>query len=302
MLISILTPSYNRAHLLPRLFESLCRQTNHDFEWLVVDDGSIDNTKDVILEIANSQDRKKECGKEYLSVRYIQKENGGKHTAVNVGIEHALGELVFIADSDDMLVPDALEKVAQAYQYIKGNPLYGGVVGLDCIEDGKIVGNGLPQEAISCNAIDIRYRYHVTGDMKEVYRTEVMKEFSFPEIIGEKFSPEQLTWFRIAQKYQLYYFNQPIYMAEYQADGITASITKARMNSPIASMMCYAELCGYDIPLKEKVKAAINFYRFQACLTREHADRNRNMIPHLSIKWLWTKPLGRLMHKRDKRT
>lgn len=295
MLITILTPTYNRAKLLPRLFESLCKQTNYDFEWLVIDDGSVDNTKEVILQFIEKQEKKKETRKDFFSVRYIKKENGGKHTAVNLGVQNTLGELIFIADSDDMLMPNAVEKVAKAYQHIKENPQYGGVAGLDCFKNGNIVGNGLPHEAISCNAMDIRYKYHVTGDMKEVFRTEVMKEYPFPEIMDEKFSPEQLTWFRIAQKYQLYYFNHPIYIADYQEDGLTASITRSRMKSPIASMMCYAELSGYDVPKKEKIKASINYWRFWYCAN------NKEYCPKINYIWHVFKPLGLLMHIKDKK-
>lgn len=300
-MITVFTPTYNRANLLPRVYESLCNldlnfdvDFNQKLEWLMVDDGSTDNTREVVEEIYSKHTAP-------FAIRYIYKKNGGKHTAVNVGVQEAKGELFFILDSDDYLPSDALKIVAEEYTKIKDDAAIGGVAGLDCFVDGRVVGNGLPSESINCNAMDIRYKYHVTGDMKEVFRTEVLKEFPFPEIEGERFCPEALVWNRIAKKYKLHYFNKPIYIAEYQEGGITSGITRARMNSPIASMMTYAELFdsninsnpNFNLPFEQKVKAAINYWRFAFCAK----DRK------VKIKG-WGNllaPLGYLMHLRDRR-
>lgn len=293
-LITVLTPTYNRAHLLPRLYESLCPQTCKDFEWIVVDDGSADNTKNIVEEFIST------C--RTLLIKYYRKENGGKHTAVNLGIKKAQGELLFIADSDDMLPPDCIDTVAKEWMLVKDNKNIGGIAGLDInMKDGKLIGSGLPRESIDCNAIDIRYAHHVSGDLKEVFRTSVLREFPFPEIPGERFCPEQLNWFRIAQKYDLHYINKPVYLVEYESDGLTAGITMARMHSPIASMMTYAEMLGYGIPFKEKVKAAINYWRFRCCYRR--TEENKDVaIPRVSVFWSLFVPFGLLFHLKDKRT
>lgn len=295
MMITVFTPTYNRAHLLPRIYESLCgledplclplNGEESIFEWLIVDDGSTDNTREVVEEINSKHTAS-------FAIRYIYKRNGGKHTAVNVGVQEAEGELFFILDSDDYLPSDALKIVTEEYAKVKDAATIGGVAGLDRFADGRTVGNGLPCDSIDCNAMDIRYKYHVTGDMKEVFRTEVLKEFPFPEIKGERFCSEQVVWFRIAQKYKLHYFNKPIYIAEYQEGGITAGITRARMKSPIASMMCYAELNRYDVPFKQKVKAAINYWRFRLC-----SDSDRK--PTINPIWSIVLPIAYLMHRKD---
>lgn len=303
MLITIFTPAYNRADLLTRVYESLCRQTCMDFEWIVVDDGSTDNTRSLCESWMHSENLEvREDGFEgyfkdtpWMKFRYIYKKNGGKHTAINRGVKEAKGELFFILDSDDYLPVDALQIVADEYNKIKGDKSYAGIAGLDKFVDGRVVGNGLSCNYIDCNAMDIRYKYHVTGDMKEVFRTEVLKEFPFPEIEGERFCPEQLVWFRIAQKYKLHYFNKPIYIAEYQEGGITSEITKARMNSPIASMMCYSELSRYDIPVAQKVKAAINYWRFRFC-AKKGTEK-----PRINTWWIIILPIAWLMHKKDKK-
>ena len=285
--ITILTPTYNRASLLPRLFDSLLRQTNKDFEWIVVDDGSTDDTREVAANL------KEKCGGAF-PMGYVYKANGGKHMAINIGAERARGELLFIADSDDLLTDDALETVANSWHDISDDKSFAGIAGLDITMDTReVIGSGLPQEHIDCNAIDIRYRHHVTGDMKEVFRTEVLREFPFPEFAGERFCPEQLVWFRMARRYRLRYINKPIYIADYQPDGITAGITKARMRNPSASMLTYAELTECPVPFLVKVKAAINFWRFWHCRTAT------SVVPRVALRWHWLRPLGWMMHVRD---
>lgn len=285
--ITILTPTYNRASLLPRLFDSLLRQTNKDFEWIVVDDGSTDDTREVVANL------KEKCGGAF-PMGYVYKANGGKHMAINIGAERARGELLFIADSDDLLTDDALETVANSWHDISDDKSFAGIAGLDIAMDTReVIGSGLPQEHIDCNAIDIRYRHHVTGDMKEVFRTEVLREFPFPEFAGERFCPEQLVWFRMARRYRLRYINKPIYIADYQPDGITAGITRARMRSPSASMLTYAELTECPVPFLVKVKAAINFWRFWHCRTAT------SVVPRVALRWHWLRPLGWMMHVRD---
>lgn len=285
--ITILTPTYNRASLLPRLFDSLLRQTNKDFEWIVVDDGSTDDTREVVANL------KEKCGGAF-PMGYVYKANGGKHMAINIGAERARGELLFIADSDDLLIDDALETVANSWHDISDDKSFAGIAGLDITMDTReVIGSGLPQEHIDCNAIDIRYRHHVMGDMKEVFRTEVLREFPFPEFAGERFCPEQLVWFRMARRYRLRYINKPIYIADYQPDGITAGITRARMRNPSASMLTYAELTECPVPFLVKVKAAINFWRFWHCRTAT------SVVPRVALRWHWLCPLGWMMHVRD---
>lgn len=286
LLITVFTPTYNREQLLTRLFNSLREQTFKDFEWLIVDDGSTDNTHDVAQKFVEEG---------IVPIKYVFKRNGGKHRAINEGVKHAKGELFFIVDSDDMLPPDALKRVAEVYGQIKDDRNYGGVAGVDAYPDGGIVGSGLPASVIDCNSIDIRTKYHVTGDLSEVFRTDVMREFPFPEIEGEKFCPEVLVWNRIARKYKLRYFNEAIYIAEYQPEGLTARIVEIRMKSPIASTTCYAEMVSLNIPFNDKVKAAINYWRFRFCC--------KGKITITKMGWLWkcVAPLGWLMHVKDLR-
>ena len=289
MLITVFTPTFNRSNLLPRLYESLKAQTCQDFEWLIVDDGSTDNTEEILAPLLKDG---LGCG----DIRYFKQENGGKHRAINLGVLEARGELFFIADSDDWLPVDALQIVADKYSRIKSNPKIGGVCGLDMALNDNVIGSGLPKDEILCNSIDLRLKYHVTGDLKEVFLTRVLKEFPFPEIDGERFCPEALVWNRIAQKYDLLFFNKPIYIAEYQDGGLSDRIVQVRMESPVASMMCYREYSKCNIPFKDKIKSAINFWRFASCSSSPFFNKSKGML-----SWFWLWPVGKIMHLKDKR-
>lgn len=298
-MITVFTPTYNRAHLLTRLYESLCRQTYKDFEWIIVDDGSTDKTESLIKNFELRIKTNGSCGNSEFKgldgIRYIRQINGGKHRAINRGVREARGELFFIVDSDDWLPDDALQHIAELYETVKGDLTFAGVSGHRGYPDGSVVGSGQTEDYIDANALDIRYKHHITGDLNEVFRTEVLREMPFPEFEGEKFCPEALVWNRIAQKYKLRYSKAITYIADYQPGGLTDRIVRVRMQSPMASTTCYQEMVSYDIPLKEKVKAAINYWRFAACLP------NGAKAPRLAWYWRWCQPAGLLMHLRDSR-
>ena len=303
-MITVFTPTYNRASLLSRLYQSLCAQNFKDFEWIIVDDGSSDDTVSIV-ELLQSRPRNKD-----FSIRYYKKENGGKHTAINVGVKKAQGDLFFIADSDDVLPPNTLQIVAEVWEQTKYDNSIGGICGFDGdINDGSIIGTGFPKEVhllnielsnhinigyIDATTRDVRFKLKVDGDMKEVFRTSVLREFPFPEIKGERFCPEVLVWNRIASKYKLRHINKIIYLVEYQQDGITSAITRSRMNSPIASTMTYAEMLDYDISLKWKIRSAINYWRFKYCITNKSLKAPK-------VKWYWKafQIIGLIMHLKD---
>lgn len=226
-------------------------------------------------------------------LKFITQANGGKHRAINRGVREARGELFFIVDSDDWLSDDALQHIAELYEKVKDDPTFAGVSGHRGYPDGSVVGSGQTEDYIDANALDIRYKHHITGDLNEVFRTEVLREMPFPEFEGEKFCPEALVWNRIAQKYKLRYSKEITYIADYQNGGLTDRIVRVRMQSPMASMTCYSELVSYDIPLKEKLKAAINYWRFRLC------GKAAGDMPRLPMLWNLAMPLGWLLHQQD---
>ena len=291
--ISILTPTYNRGKLLLPLYDSLKNLTFKDFEWLIVDDGSEDDTEQYALSwIAHNIENAE------FPIRYIKKSNGGKHTAINRGVREASGELILILDSDDTLPEDSLATIAQYYEQCKGYKDCAGVCGLMAHHDGQLIGTGFPKEPMYESALQFRYAEegNVTGDLLEVYKTSVMREFPFPEIENEKFCPESLVWNRIANKYKLFCFNKIVYYRDYLDGGLTSKIVKIRMNSPIASTMTYAEMLDYNISLKWKIRSAINYWRFKYCISNK-------ALKAPDVKWYWRlfQIIGLLMHLKDSR-
>ena len=289
--ISILTPTYNRGKLLLPLYESLKNLTFEDFEWLIVDDGSEDDTEQYALSWIAHNIQNAE-----FPIRYIKKSNGGKHTAINRGVREASGELILILDSDDTLPEDSLATIAQYYEQCKGYKDCAGVCGLMAHHDGQLIGTGFPKDPMYESALQFRYaeKGNVTGDLLEVYKTSVMREFPFPEIENEKFCPESLVWNRIANKYKLFCFNKIVYYRDYLDGGLTSKIVKIRMNSPIASTMTYAEMLDYNISLKWKIRSAINYWRFKYCITNKS-------LKAPAVKWYWKvfQIIGLIMHLKD---
>ena len=284
-LITIFTPSYNRAYTLPRLYESLCAQTDKDFEWLIVDDGSTDETEDVVKNFISE-------GK--IIIRYYHKTNGGKHTAINFGVNEARGHLFFIVDSDDRLADFAIEWIKRTAAPIMLDKAFAGISGVCTYPNGHKVGGNDDFGTVDANAIDIRTKHFVTGDLAEVFKTDVLRHFPFPVFEGEKFCPEALVWNRIAQKHVLRYTDCGIYICEYLDDGLTAKIVKIRRNSPKSTMTCYAEQFHYDIPLRLKIRTAINFHRFSPKLF----PRGYNMFNVLSILMIIP---GKIMRLHDRK-
>ena len=284
MLITVFTPTFNRAYRLSALYESLCKQSYKGFEWLIVDDGSTDNTSELVNKwiIENK-----------INIRYIFQSNGGKHRAINHGVNRALGILFYIVDSDDILPPDSLERISYHYDMIKDRQGFGGLCGLKAYYDGKSVGNKPEFGIYECTNFDIDYKYKLKGDMAEVFYTSVLKEFPFPEIPGEKFCPEILIWNRVSTKYIIHYFSENIYNCEYLEDGLTSKITQIRIKSPIAASMTYADMLVAPIPLWAKFRAGINYWRFAL----HTASCNRPRIPKI---WIISKPIGCLLYFKER--
>ncbi|EEC97032.1 glycosyltransferase, group 2 family protein [Parabacteroides johnsonii DSM 18315] len=285
MLVTIFTPTYNRAYILPDLYKSLCKQTCKDFEWLVVDDGSTDDTKSLFSKWENESD---------FPIHYVFVPNGGKHRAINYGAKIAEGELFFIVDSDDQLPKDSIFIICKEYNKVRGREDICGVCGLKAYFSGEKVGGEQRFDPFICNSLDFRYKYHIRGDMAEVFRTKVIREFPFPEIPDEKFCPEAVIFQRIASEYKFYYFYRKIYLCDYLLDGLTAKITRIRMQCPVASTICYSELTKSNISVSQKFRASVNYWRFWFCHTT-------NQKANIGVLWFISFPLGLVMHINDKR-
>lgn len=287
-LITVFTPAYNRAALLPRLYDSLLRQRYGYFEWIIVDDGSTDDTRETVNIIIRQQK---------IPVLYHRQKNAGKHTAINKGLDLASGELFFIVDSDDRLYDDALEKINSLYGPVKNDRSFCGVSGVRTYPDGRRIGGEDDFGVLDCTAVDLRYRHRIRGDMAEVFRTDILRQYRFPVITGEWFCPEALVWNRMAQHYKLRYSYEKIYYCEYLPGGLSSRITKLRRENPVSTCMHYAELGRMDIPFIQKIRAAVNYWRFAFYLNRHFKDK----IRQAGVANLWVFPFGYMLYLIDKR-
>lgn len=217
-MITLFTPTYNRAHLLSRLYNSILMQDVIDVEWLIVDDGSIDDTEALI------ENFKKES---IINIRYYKKSNGGKHTAINFGLQYAKGELFFIIDSDDVLAENALKIIKTHYQSIKNNDKICGIVGLSqYIDKQEIVGDYFLKNDWEVSFADIYLKYHLKGDKSVAFKTEVLQQYPFPEKQGVRFVFEAVVWHELSKKYKVLAINEVIQKKEYLQDGLTDSSYK----------------------------------------------------------------------------
>ena len=252
MLITVFTPTYNRAYILPHLYESLCHQSQKNFEWLIVDDGSEDGTSALVAEFQKN---------DIIDIKYYKVENGGKHRAINYGVNKARGEAFFIVDSDDALPEDSIATVSYYFAQILHLQDYAGVSGYRMMPNGSKIGTGVFSQ-IDTDSISIREKYHVKGDLAEVYKTSVLKQNPFPYFGGEKFLTEEAVWSQIAQRYKLRYFYKGIYCCEYLEDGLTRNIRRQHRNSPLGTMYAYRLFMKQKRCLKTKIVSAINYWRY----------------------------------------
>lgn len=295
-MITIFTPAYNRAYILPKLYESLCLQTSKDFEWVIVDDGSTDGTEELVCGFEGFV-KFEQFGR--FPIRYFKQENGGKHRAINRGVQEAKGELFFIVDSDDQLTPDAVEWIVSAWSdLLKENSdcqkEFAGLSGIRIYPDGSKIGGDKDFGTIDATSLDIRWKYKVKGDLAEIYRTDVMRQFPFPDIEGEKFCTEALIWDRIAAHgYLLRYVHQGIYIGGYLADGLSAKQHKIRKENPGYSMLYDAEGARLQgASWAYRIKRAIKFWEFSFGSDKTLLEKVR-MVGFLGVLFF---PAGWLLH------
>ena len=223
MLITIFTPTYNRRQLIERLYQSLLVQTDKNFEWLVVDDGSTDDTEKYFSELLSKP--------QPFPIRYKKQENGGKHRAINRGVKLATGEIFFTVDSDDYLTKDAVEKVIKWIKTLDNTHKWAGVAGLRGYNDLKTVGErNNSAEYIDAKNTERRI-FHLRGDKPEIYFTDVLKHFPLPEIPGEKFISEEIVANTLARNdFYMRWFNEIIYIGDYLENGLTHNNNKHSQN------------------------------------------------------------------------
>lgn len=254
MKLTIFTPTYNRVKLIDRLYKSLLKQTCYDFEWVVVDDGSTDGTDQYFARLEDEEHP--------FSIVYKKKQNGGKCSAINVGVKLAKGDYFFIVDSDDFLVSEAVSIIVRKFDPIFAVHSFGAIAFLRSYLDGSCIGGEVNYEELDSDFLSYRNILHYKGDRAEVIRTSVMREYPFPIYEGENFLSESTVWNRMAKKYKCRYFNDKICVCEYQKDGLSGSSSKLFNNNPKGSMLFYKEQYLNAITFKQKLVSCSLFWRF----------------------------------------
>ena len=248
--LTVFTPAYNRDYSLPRTYESMKQQKNTDFIWLIVDDGSSDNTAELV--------RQWQAEENGFEIRYIYKENGGMHTAHNTAYAMIDTELNTCVDSDDALAPDAVQIIFDAWQKVKDKG-YAGLLGLDAEFSGKVIGKGFPAELTETTLYGY-YRRGGFGDKKLILRTEIVRQYpAYPTFAGERFVPLGSLYHMIDRDYKLAVLDEVVCLVEYMPDGSTRNMVRQYYRNP--NGFRYGRLVELRSPLtlKRRLKVYVHY-------------------------------------------
>lgn len=215
--ITVFTPTFNRANLLKKVYESLLHQNYKNFEWLIIDDGSTDDTEAVVKELIND---------EKINIRYFYKENGGKHSAINFGVNKANSNMFFLLDSDDTLSQNSLELINQNWKEVESDQ-FCGITGLSQYKDGVIIGDKFLHNDWEVSFADIYLKYGLKGDKAVCFRTDILKQYPFPEKENIRFVFEAVVWHEMSKKYKVLALNEILQIVEYQNFGVSDSSYKS---------------------------------------------------------------------------
>lgn len=279
--LTVFTPAYNRAYLIHQCYESLCRQTCKDFVWLVIDDGSTDNTAELIHDWQQIDNG--------FEIRYVYKENGGMHTAHNTAYENIDTELNVCIDSDDYMPEDAVEKIINCWKE-HGSEKYAGIIALDIdSKNKKVIGKDLPTDRFSISTDDY-YIQGGSGDKKFIYRTDIITAVQpYPTFEGEKFVSLGIKYTLVAQEYEMIILNEPVCVVEYVADGSTQNMYKQYSNNPKG--WCYARkfYMKYTKNLKRMAILNIHYVSSSIFCKNKHfiKESPKKMMTILAIPFGW---------------
>ena len=250
-MLTIFTPTYNRADKLNRLYESLSAQKCHDFEWLVIDDGSADNTRDVVKAFADKAD---------FPVRYVYKENGGKHTAYNLALELACGDWFLCVDSDDMLAENAVEIILDSVRKTNTNT---GFVAYKSDFSGRLLSGVFPEGLVRTQMHRLSMDYDCGGEFTLVFNTEFARQFPFPVFRGERFVTESVIYDRMDRHGQLDLLPEIITVCEYQTDGYSQNANSVMRRNPNGYCLYFLQRIDMQHKLLPRLIHAGKFWCFR---------------------------------------
>ncbi len=262
MLVTVFTPTYNRGYTLRNLYESLIRQTNKDFCWLIVDDGSTDNTESLV----NGWIRENK-----IHIRYFKQKNQGKPIAHNTGVELTESELFTCVDSDDYLTDDAINEICNAWKKCDDHCV--GMVGFIESKDGVCL-TKFDHPNVKQTTLRDFYDLGMTGDTILVFKTEIIKKHLFPQFEGEKFIPEGYLYDLIDREGVLRLLPKPLYVYEYLPDGYTANMARLLYNNPQGYFCYLTQRLGFDTTLKQRIPDTIRYVAMALAHDRKRIIKN----------------------------
>ena len=296
---TVFTPSFNRAHTLPRVYESLKSQTFRDFEWLVVDDGSNDGTRELVGRWQHEA---------LFPIRYLYQENQGKHVAFNKGVQEAQGELFLPLDSDDACIPRALERFKYHWDSIPSTQKerFSAVTALCQDHDGMLVGKRFPRDILDSDSVELVFKYKIKGEKWGFQRTDVLKQFPFPIVPEVKYVSESVVWLALSRTFKTRVVNEMlrIYHVKHSAGSrmseLSASTIRGRALFHRQVLNDFVDLLfRYPWGLS---RSAINFSRYSFG-TGTSPDRQFSEVRPLRSRLLLAAfmPVGFLMALYDSR-
>lgn len=296
-LFTVYTPTYNRAHTLRRVFDSLLAQTCRDFEWLVIDDGSTDNTAELMARFQS------EAG---FEVRYVQEPHRGAHHAHNLSLRESRGELWLKLDSDDGCVPQALERFKHHWESIPADQrdAFSGVTGLCRDQNGAQVGSCFPSDPLDCSAAELEYVHKVRGEKWGFLRLDVVRRFPYPDDVPGNFIPESFIWCQVSQQFKTRHVNEPLRIYWMDAPSLVHGRSNPRTNAAGHRLMFKMVLdleCGWFFVAPFRLlRAALHYSRF-AWLSGTGLVRQFDELKSTGgrLLWLMTLPGGWGLWLRD---
>jgi len=253
--LTIFTPAYNRAYCLDQCYQSLIKQTEKDFLWLIVDDGSTDTTKTLVQAWINEQK---------IDIVYHYQENLGMHGAHNAAYRLIETPLNVCIDSDDFMPDNAVEIILKHWKIIQNKLEFAGLVGLDADKEGRIIGSKMPSNLTETTLTDIYNKHGVTGDKKLVLRTDVVRQYpAYPIFEGERFVPLGYLYQLIDQDYKLFPINEILCTVEYLEDGSSKNMLKQYRRHPKGFAFSRKSRMVLSKSFKDQFKNAIHYWYFQ---------------------------------------
>ena len=297
-IFTVFTPTYNRAGTLHRVFNSLMKQSFRDFEWLIVDDGSSDGTRELVQQWIVEA---------WFPIRYEWQPNAGKHLAFNRGVELAQGELFLSLDSDDACVPHALERFHDLWLGISDatRPGFSAVTVLSEDQHGNLNGERFPSDILDSDPRELLYVYQVPGEKWGFHRTSVLRQFLFPDIEGLNYVPECIVWNAIGKHYRTRYVNECLRIY-YRGESSTSSLTSQSVIRSARGFVVREEFAlSHDIDMFRFapglfLKRAANLTRFNLLAKRGVLNLNSVDSTLGKVLTLLMLPLGVMLFIKDR--